>query len=310
MKLGWSKWLFALLLSSLGMACQQVPKSTGIPVLIDADTANEIDDLYALAWAVADDRLQLLGITAAQFHSSPLASDTSALESQALNQDLLRLMDRQDIPALPGSNEPLSAADQAADSPAARFIVQQAQQMPSGEKLPIIILGSCTNVASAILLDSNIVSKIRVLYLGFWHDPATNTYDKKEFNSGNDTLAVNLLLNTPNLEMSVMTATTSQQLVFEKAEVDRQFQHKTTIGPYLQKRWETYQRWWTEEDPNKERWIMWDIAIIAALSHPEWATLQSFPTPPENTQRPIGIYTQIQTDSIQSAFWTLLQAFP
>ncbi|MGB0295196.1 MAG: nucleoside hydrolase, partial [Flavobacteriaceae bacterium] len=180
--------------------------------------------------------------------------------------------------------------------------------MGKDEKLNLVILGSCTNVASAILLDSTIVPKLKVHYLGFWHDAKTNTYDKKEFNSGNDTLAVNYLLDYPNLDLSVMTATTSQHLVFEKKKVDKELKAKGALAEYLINRWETYTRWWTTEDPHKEKWIMWDVAIIEALAHPEWTTKEEFLTPSENTRRNIKIYTDIDTEKMQADYWAHIEA--
>ena len=43
--------------------------------------------------------------------------------------------------------------------------------MKGNEKLNLVILGSCTNVASAILQEPRIIPKIKVYYLGIWHDP-------------------------------------------------------------------------------------------------------------------------------------------
>lgn len=274
-----------------------------IPVIIDADTANEVDDLFALAGAMASDRLAIKGITSAQFHISPLASDSTVLESQKINEALIRLASRPDIPLLIGSNFPLRSKSEPQRSPASDFIIQEALKMTGNEKLNLVILGSCTNVASAILQEPRIIPKIKVHYLGIWHDPEKNTFDKKEFNSGNDTLAVNLLLDTPNLDLTIMSATTSQHLVFEKEKVDQQLRGKSELGDYLVDRWDTYQRWWTEEDPEKTRWIMWDIAIIEALIHPEWTKVEEFWTPIENTRRKVKIYTWINTRKMEKDFW-------
>lgn len=278
-----------------------------LSLIIDADTANEVDDLFAIVRAIGAPEFDLLGITSAQFHTSPLASDHTASESQAINEEIIRLLNRNDI-ALPlGSNQPLISRGQPQTSAAANFIIEKAHQMRSNRKLQLVILGSCTNVASAILLDPTIVSKIQVHYLGFWHTPATNRYDKKEFNSGNDTLAVNFLLDYPSLDLSVMTATTSQHLVFEKKVVDEKLKGHGGINDYLVNRWNTYHRWWTEDDPQKTQWIMWDVAIIEALAHPEWATTQTFLTPPENTQRDIKIHTVIDVPKMEADFWEHLR---
>ena len=290
------------------IGCTHQRQSKKLPLIIDADTANEVDDLFALVRAVGAPEFDLLGISSAQFHISPLATDSTVKESQKINEDIMRLLKRNDIPLPLGSNHPLKSKNIPQPSEAAHFIIDKAHDMRVDQKLNVVILGSCTNVASAILLDSTIVPKLKVHYLGFWHDTKTNTYDKKEFNSGNDTLAVNYLLDYPNLDLSVMTATTSQHLVFEKKKVDKELKAKGDLAEYLIKRWETYTRWWTTEDPLKEKWIMWDVAIIEALAHPEWATKAEFLTPSENTRRNIKIYTDIDTEKMQADYWEHVKA--
>ena len=290
------------------IACSNQKQSKKLPLIIDADTANEVDDLFALVRAVGAPEFDLLGISSAQFHISPLATDSTVKESQKINEDIMRLLKRNDISLPLGSNNPLKSKNIPQASEAAYFIIEKAHEMGKDEKLNLVILGSCTNVASAILLDSTIVPKIRVHYLGFWHNPKSNTYDKKEFNSGNDTLAVNYLLDYPNLDLSVMTATTSQHLVFEKKKVDKELKAKGALAEYLINRWETYTRWWTTEDPLKQKWIMWDVAIIEALAHPEWATKEEFLTPKENRQRNIKIYTDIDTEKMQADYWAHIEA--
>ncbi len=100
-----------------------------------------------------------------------------------------------------------------------------------------------------------------------------------------------------------MSATTSQHLVFEKEKVDQQLRGKSELGDYLINRWESYTRWWTKEDPEKERWIMWDVAIIEALIHPEWSKVEEFWTPDENTRRKVKIHTGINTEKMEKDFW-------
>ena len=297
----WVVWWIAV------TGCNAVEQDDRIPVIIDADTANEVDDLFALVRAILAPELDLKGITSAQFHISPLATDTTVLASQAINEDLRRLTNHPGLLLPIGSNDPLFSSDAPQISPASDFIVAQAHLHSAKHPLNLVILGSCTNVASAILQDPTIIPKVKVHYLGFWHDPATNSYNKKEFNSGNDTLAVAVLLNTAQLDLTVMSATTSQHLVFEKAEVDQQLKDKGAMADYLIARWESYDRWWTEKDPEKLRWIMWDVAIIEALIHPERATKESFKTPPENLPRQIQIYTKIDTKGMEADFWKSLE---
>ncbi len=293
--------LLTLVLTSIEFVAQNTIAKQAL--IIDADTANEVDDLFALVRAIGTPEFDLLGITSAQFHTSPLASDSTVAESQRINEEIVRLLGRKDIPLPLGSNGPLTKADEPQPSEAASFIITKAHQMQEGKKLQLVILGPCTNVASAILLDSTIVPKIQVHYLGFWHDPDTNTYNKEEFNSGNDVIAVNVLLDHPTLDLSVMTATTSQHLVFTKQTVDQKLKGKGGIADYLVNRWETYQRWWTREDSLKKKWVMWDVAIVQAMAHPEWTTTKKFLTPTENTQRHINIHTAIAVEKMEADFW-------
>ena len=99
-----------------------------------------------------------------------------------------------------------------------------------------------------------------------------------------------------------MSASTSQNLVFDK---EHTFKHLKNIGlgKYLRKRWNSYKRWWTLKDPNKKRWIMWDLAIIEALANPEFTVIKVFKTPKENHQRNIKIYTSIDTLQMEKDFW-------
>lgn len=283
-------------------ACIPAPPVATIPLIIDADTANEIDDLFAIVRAVKAPEFDFLGLTAAQFHASPLASDQSAKESQVLNEKIMKLLKVTDLPLVMGSNQPLASLV-AQPSPAADFIVTTAKKYSPEQPLHLVILGSCTNVASAILQDATIVPNIKVHYLGFWHNPFTNTYNKKEFNSGNDTLAVNYLLNKQDLDFTVMTATTSVHLQFSKEEVVQQLQGKGPLADLLLDRWETYQRWWIETDVEKKHWIMWDVALIEALAQPTLSTLSSYQTPEENTPRLINIHTAIDVAAMKKDYW-------
>jgi hypothetical protein len=51
---------------------------------------------------------------------------------------------------------------------------------------------------------------------------------------------------------------------------------------------------------------MWDVAIIEALIHPEWAKAEEFWTPEENSRRKVKIYTSIETELMEEDFWKRL----
>ena len=125
-----------------------------IRVIIDADTANEVDDLYAIAWALLEPRLEVIGLTSAQWHTNPKTPNDSVGESQRLNEEILDLMGKTAIPAVQGSNFPMVNEQRPQPSAAANFIIEQALKTPDDEKLSIVILGPCTNIASCLLYTS------------------------------------------------------------------------------------------------------------------------------------------------------------
>ena len=280
-----------------------------IRVIIDADTANEVDDLYAIAWALLEPKLDIVGITSAQWHTNPKTPNDSVGESQRLNEEIVKLMSKTNIPLPQGSNFPMVSPHRPQPSEAAQFIIDQALATPEGKKLEIVILGPCTNIASAVLLSPQIIPKLSVNYLGFWYNVKTTTWSKREFNTNNDPNAVNTLINTPNLDFRVMTATTSQHLIFEKTVMDELLKGKGGIGDYLIDRWESYDRFWKEEDKEKKFWTMWDVAILQALAHPEWATEITVTSPHDNLLRPIKIYSEIDVPAMKANFGEYFTAF-
>src|SRR5215204_3695077 len=80
-------------------AAAQPPKQDAAPVtvVIDADTANEIDDLYAIVRALLEPRFRVVGLSSAQWNHRLSPPDT-VLRSQEINQDLVRLLNRRDLP--------------------------------------------------------------------------------------------------------------------------------------------------------------------------------------------------------------------
>jgi len=297
---------FYLLISIIGLNQINQEKT---PLIIDADTANELDDLFAIARAISEPKFNILAINSAQFNNSPLATSNSVMESQLLNEKILRILDRKEITLPLGSNKRLINNESPQTSEASEFIIKTAHEMKKGEKLNIVILGPCTNIASAIIQDPSIISKIKVYYLGIWHNPKTNFYNKKEFNTGNDPIALELLLNTKGLDFNLMSATTSKKLIFLKDEVKLNFSNNSSLGRLLIKRWETFNRWWTKEDSDKNKWIMWDLALIEAIASPKLALAETFITPDENVKREIKIYTLINVNEMKKKFWSKIKRY-
>ena len=281
----------------------QIIFSQKIPIIIDADTANEVDDLFAIVGALTEPKFDIVGITTSQFHTSPYATNNTPLESKIINDNILSLLNYKSIPSLIGNNLPISSLDSISNSEASDFIIKKAKLFTKINPLTIIVLGSCTNIASAIMNDPSITKNIKVYYLGFWHDPETNYYNLNEFNTRNDPIAVDFLLNNKDLDLTVMSATTSKNLVFKRSVVFSKLMEFDELGFYLIKRWNSYKRWWTDVDKENKKWTMWDVALVEAIANQDISSKDLFDTPLLNTRRKINIYTKINPNIMTERYW-------
>ena len=73
---------------------------------LDADTANEIDDLFAITRMLKQDQFDVLALTSTQWIHY-LAEEDSVGASQRENEALVALLGRPDLPVPMGSKEPM-----------------------------------------------------------------------------------------------------------------------------------------------------------------------------------------------------------
>lgn len=285
--------------------------------LLDADTGNEMDDLYAIARAVAPDGLPIDVLSSAHFNNLQLITDdqwnsyevedlNTLEESQRLNELILKESDRTDIPAIRGCNRMLGFAwgfyegAPIPESPASQWIIEEARKSNPEQKVNIVCLGAVTNVAAAIARAPEIVPNIRVYMLGAQYDPKQRFWNKSEFNIRNDLNGFDLLLSTEGLELWVMPASTARALQFQKDDtLDKLGKKASPLRKRLADRW--------AQVNGGSSWTMWDLALIQAILYPEMATAKKRRVPPENGKRKIWVYTAIDDDAMRADFWEALE---
>lgn len=285
------------------------------PIILDADTGNEMDDLYAIVKAIRDESLEVTALISGHFNNAQLLTDslwhiypTAGINtvqiSQAENERLLKSMGREDIPHLIGSDRMIGYAwGQYQNVPPPQsvgidYIVAQARQASPTNKLTIVSLGAATNVAAAILTDTTIAHNIRLYALNMKLDLEKRAWNKNSFNARNDTNGLDVLLNCLDLEINLMPGNVSRSLVFNREETLRKLAAKEDKTHLV-----LAQRWDETGSEVHDKHIMWDVALIEALLHPEFATLEKMRTPPENTDRKIMVYTAIEADKMKADFW-------
>jgi len=268
-------------------------------VIIDADTGNEIDDVPAVSYALMTDNIDIIGLTAEQWNRYEVCGQNTMLESWELNNRILKSLKKDHIPSLKGAEIMVGkqwSMEPPRKSDASDFIVKNARESKKDEKLIIICTGAVTNVASAIMIDSTIVDKIAVYFIGTTYNFERKAISKNEFNVRNDLNAFDLLLNTKNLELHIMPANVCTSLVFYREEVLDRLSESTAVESLFLERWNKIGK----EAP---QWIMWDIGIVEAIIHPQLVKEIKHRTPPENVPRDIFLATEINAKKMIENFW-------
>jgi inosine-uridine nucleoside N-ribohydrolase len=287
--------------------------------ILDADTGNELDDLYAIVRVLIDDEVTVEALTSAHFNNPQLVTDSlwhiyetrninTVQISQEINENLLETLDRTDITHPQGADRMVGYAwgfyegAQIPHSPATEFILQRAGEHSPGNKLNVVALGAVTNVAAAILKDPAVSENIRLFALNMRYDEVYGAWNKNSFNARNDLNGLDVILEDENLELYIIPGNVSRSLIFQRDETLQRlagWDHPTI--EILAKRW--------DEVSAGETWIMWDLALLEAIIHPEWATFETVQAPPENGGREIVMISDIDEEKMRQHFWELMSRY-
>ena len=158
-----------------------------IDVVIDSDTYNEIDDQFAISYALlSPERCNVQAVYAAPFlnHRSTSPADGMERSYQEI-QRLLALLGR-DTPSFRGADRYLPDEDTPVPSDAARDLAERAMDYTPDRPLYVVALGAITNVASALLINPDIADRIVIVFLG---GHSLDWPQNQEFNLGQDVAA-------------------------------------------------------------------------------------------------------------------------
>lgn len=289
------RFLIVLLLVPSVMTISQESKKM---VIIDADTGNEVDDLYAIVRGLIEPSWEVIGLNATQWQVSHWAVEKSMEESYRLNDILISYLN---MDGKVQSNRGAAArlydwGNKSQTSKASNFIMNEALKM-EGDKINVIALGALTNVASAILDNPAITDKIRLYWLGSRFDFDENIMTNVDFNSVMDIQAVDVILNS-EVELHIIPGNVSGKMVFYWEETEERFRGKHDLLDFL------LDRWYNHMDAGIKKRTIWDLALIQAITLPEYATEVKVKTPKGKGNREIWMYKDIDADKMKEEFYT------
>jgi purine nucleosidase len=281
-------------------------------VWLDADTGNEMDDVFAiirLMWA--KDEIDIVGLSSAHFNNADLISfekwnqySTAGINpvkiSQQLNEEILTTMGLDRIPHPTGADRQMGRAwggFQPRKSEVTNQLLKVIGSLGVNEKLDILTLGANTNISSLIAIDSTVKSKIRLYSMGLKYDVINKFWSKNDFNSRCDLNGTDFLFNQKNLDWTIITSNTCLPYTYDREEVYSKLDDNNPVEQLMEKRWQ-------ETNPQDKTRVLWDMALVQAYLMPQHAEVLELKGPPENGQNPVKIYSKINVEAFRKDFWS------
>ena len=241
------------------------PPKGRVKMVLDTDTYNEVDDQFALAYSLlSPEKLDVLAVYAAPYFNDRSSGPEDGMEkSYAEIVRLLGTMGRTSEGfVFKGSRGYLPDGETPVESEAARDLVKKAMAMPEGELLYVVAIGAITNVASAILMEPEIVKKICVVWLG-GHPLSAST--AREFNLMQDVPAARVVLDCGVPFTLVPCMGVASHLLATVPDMKDAIGGKNALCDALVELFGEYSSdhfGWAKE--------IWDVSTIAYLVNPDW----------------------------------------
>lgn len=260
-----------------------------IPVILDTDANNELDDQHAMAYLFYNqDVFDVKGVTV---NTTMGGGNIDSQYAEA--ERIMKLCAIDTIPLLKGADKSFAAIAPTIGSPdfdgnkAVDFMIREAHEN-THDKLVIIAVGKLSNVALAIKKDSSIMDKIKIVWLGS-HYP-----DPGEYNLESDTTPINYVLDSKT-EMEIVTVRwgkPSGTYAVSLSKTDalkmlpgigpkhagpitgRHGGEFTNLGDYLANLFEHIP--YAEGHDSRP---LFDMAAVAIVKNPSWAQTVTIPAP-------------------------------
>lgn len=287
--------------------------ANGVSMVLDTDTYNEIDDQFALVYALlSKESFKLEAVYAAPFSNNRSDNPTKGMELSY--EEILRIMDKMKVDpkglAFKGSKVYLTSELKPETSPATDDMIKKASHHSPENPLYVVAVGAITNVANAILLKPEITNNIVVVWLG---GHAHNWPHTWEFNMQQDKDAANVILDSgvPFVQYPCMGVVS--QFTTTVPEMEYYLKGRNDISDYLLEIFKDYHK-----DHFAWSKVLWDMTAVAYLINSDWTPSQLVHAPrvtPFNTysfdknRHLIRMAYTIHRDPILKDFFNKLQSF-
>ena len=244
-------------------------------VILDTDTYNEVDDQYALAYAMlSPDKVDLLAITVAPFKNSRAKTPGEGMEMSYNEAFRIRALvdEKSQVPIYRGSATYLPDKNTPVVSEAAEAIVRLVRE--SKETVYIVAIGAITNVASALLMAPDIAEKAVVIWLG---GTALHWHHNHEFNLFQDVPAAQVVFDHAKNFVQIPCAGVCTEFATSIPELQYHLGGKNALCDYLLELTAGYHK--VHENTAVWSKVIWDVTAVAAIVAPETLSMVTMPRP-------------------------------
>ena len=240
------------------------PTGRPVPMVLDTDTFNEIDDQFALVYALISPELDVQAVYAAPFLNDRSTGPGDGMEKSY--EEILRILDKLDVSpdgfAWRGSQSFIADPAKPEESPATRDLIGRAKKHSPDNPLYVVAVGAITNVANALLIEPGILPNIVVVWLGGngHHWP-----DQHEFNYQQDLHAARTVFDSgvPFVQLPCTPVVT--HFATTVPEMEAHVGGHGAIGDYLLKIFKDY-----HEDHFAWSKVLWDMTAVAWVINHDW----------------------------------------
>ena len=257
---------------------QMLAAPTGpVDAVIDTDTFNEIDDQFAISYALrSQDRIRVQALYAAPFlNQHSVSPEDGMVKSEKEIRKLLALLN-EEREVFAGSRQFLADESTPVPSPAAEDLCRRATAYSPEKPLYVVCQGALTNIASALLMNPAIADCIVIVSLG---GHALEWEDNFEFNQRQDLAAARVVYRSGAPLVILPAQQVVSSLSTTKYELEHFLRGKNPLCDYLVQN--TVDE--VGKHPEGRAWsrVIWDIAGVAWLLNDSRRLMRSrlMPTP-------------------------------
>ena len=244
--------------------------------IVDTDAKNEADDQYAIVHALLSPTMDVRGLIPAHFGAE--RSDQSMLESRAEVDLLLELMSLGgQVTVANGAEAALADESTPAPSAGAELIIAESKLASADDPLFVALLGPLTDMASAILLDPEIVHRdVVVVWIGGMGYNVDWSYPAVEFNLRNDIAAANVVFDS-GITVWQVPASIYSMISVGYAELEEKIRGTSKLADYLI---DQLVDWNAEHHPHPiEFRSLGDSPAISLILNPRGGVFRTIPAP-------------------------------